>query len=71
MAIKSPDLIAAVIRLPERLIFIASVYVEGGDSLALYNACGYLRRAITIVRRDIGAVVNIMIIGDFNRHDQL
>ncbi|KAJ5494161.1 hypothetical protein N7463_010248 [Penicillium fimorum] len=71
VAIESPDLTAAVIRLPERLIFIASVYVEGGDSLALDDACGHLRRAIAIVRRDTGAVVNIMIMGDFNRHDQL
>jgi hypothetical protein len=71
VAIKSPDLIVAVIRLPERLIFIVSVYAEGGDSLALDNTCSHLRRAIAIVRRDIGAVVNIMIIGDFNRHDQL
>jgi hypothetical protein len=28
VAIESPDLTAAVIRLPERLIFMASVYVE-------------------------------------------
>ncbi|KAJ5292091.1 hypothetical protein N7478_001342 [Penicillium angulare] len=71
VAIESPDLTAAVIRLPERLIFIASVYVEGGDSLALDDACGHLRKAIAMVRRDTGAVVNIMIMGDFNRHDQL
>ncbi|KAJ5152544.1 hypothetical protein N7492_009824 [Penicillium capsulatum] len=51
--IESPDLTAAVIRLPERLIFMASVY------------------AITNVRRDAGTVVEIMIVGDFNRHDQL
>ncbi|KAJ5556668.1 hypothetical protein N7494_000583 [Penicillium frequentans] len=71
VTIESPDLTAAVIRLPERLIFIASVYVEGGDSSALDDACGHLRRAIAMVRRDTGAVVNIMIMGDFNRHDQL
>ncbi|KAJ5543771.1 hypothetical protein N7494_005050 [Penicillium frequentans] len=71
VAIESPDLTAAVIRLPERLIFIASVYVEGGDAMALDDACGHLRRAIAMVRRDTGAVVNIMIMGDFNRHDQL
>ncbi|KAJ5288046.1 hypothetical protein N7478_003732 [Penicillium angulare] len=49
----------------------SSVYVEGGDSLALDDACGHLRKAIAMVRRDTGAVVNIMIMGDFNRHDQL
>ncbi|OQE33235.1 hypothetical protein PENNAL_c0902G07885, partial [Penicillium nalgiovense] len=67
----SPDLTAAVIRLPERLVFIASVYVEGGEASALSDACGRLRKAITKVRRDTGTVVEIMITGDFNRHDQL
>jgi hypothetical protein len=71
VAIESPDLTAAVIRLPERLIFMASVYVEGGDASALVCACDHLKKAITMVRRDTGAVVDIMIMGDFNRHDQL
>ncbi|KAJ5260426.1 hypothetical protein N7505_009807 [Penicillium chrysogenum] len=69
--IESPDLTAAVIRLPERLVFIASVYVEGGEASALSDACDRLRKAITMVRRDTGTVVEIMIKGDFNRHDQL
>ncbi|KAJ5414923.1 hypothetical protein N7509_000021 [Penicillium cosmopolitanum] len=71
VAVESPDLTAAVVRLPGRLIFIASVYVEGGDASALDLACGHLRKAITGVRRGTGAVVDIMIMGDFNRHDQL
>ncbi|KAJ6168143.1 hypothetical protein N7497_000986 [Penicillium chrysogenum] len=45
--IESPDLTAAVIRLPERLVFIASVYVEGGEASALSDACDRLRKAIT------------------------
>ncbi|KAJ5253215.1 hypothetical protein N7489_003625 [Penicillium chrysogenum] len=53
VAIESPDLTAAVIRLPERLIFMASV------------------KAVAKVRRDTGAVVEVMVVGDFNRHDQL
>ena len=69
--IESPDLTAAVIRLPERLIFMASVYVEGGDAAALDDACDRLRKAITKVRQDAGTVVEIIIVGDFNRHDQL
>ncbi|KAJ6041450.1 hypothetical protein N7460_006840 [Penicillium canescens] len=69
--IESPDLTAAVIRLPERLIFMASVYVEGGDAVALDDACDRLRKAISKVRQDAGTVVEIMIVGDFNRHDQL
>jgi hypothetical protein len=69
--IDSPDLTAAVIRLPGRLIFMASVYVERGDAQALHDTCNSLREAITKVRRDTGTVVEIMIVGDFNRHDQL
>jgi hypothetical protein len=69
--IESPDLIAAVIRLPEHLIFIALVYVKGGDALALDDVYDRLRKAITKVRRDAGTMVEIMIVGDFNRHDQL
>ncbi|EED11817.1 hypothetical protein TSTA_109970 [Talaromyces stipitatus ATCC 10500] len=45
--IESPDLTAAVIRLPERLIFMALVYVEHGDAQALRDTCNHLRKAIT------------------------
>ncbi|XP_024085711.1 uncharacterized protein LOC106673500, partial [Cimex lectularius] len=69
--IGSPDLTAAVVRLPERLIFMASVYVEGGDAQALRDTYSSLRKAITKVRQDTGAVVEVLIVGDFNRHDQL
>jgi hypothetical protein len=69
--IKSPDLTAVVIRLPERLIFMASVYVEGGDTQALRDTCVSLRKVITKVRQDTGTVVEVLIVGDFNRHDQL
>ncbi|KAJ5464915.1 uncharacterized protein N7458_000601 [Penicillium daleae] len=62
--IESPDLTAAVIRLPERLIFIVSVYVEGGNASALDDAYNHLRNAITKVRRDTGAVVEVLIGGD-------
>jgi hypothetical protein len=50
---------------------MASVYVEGGDASALDCACDHLRKAITMVRRGIGAMLDIMIMGDFNRHNQL
>jgi hypothetical protein len=35
------------------------------------RSCDHLRKAIIKVRRDTGAVVDIIIMGDFNRHDQL
>ncbi|KAJ5921577.1 hypothetical protein N7454_009051 [Penicillium verhagenii] len=69
--VESSDITAAMVRLPERLVFMASVYVEGGNVSALDDACSHLRDVITKVRRDTGAVVDILIAGDFNRHDQL
>jgi hypothetical protein len=48
--IESLDLMAAVIRLPKQLIFMASVYMEGGNALALDDACNYLLNVITKVR---------------------
>ncbi|KAI3281822.1 hypothetical protein DTO002I6_9659 [Penicillium roqueforti] len=69
--VESPDITAAVIRLPERRVFLASVYVKGGSISALDDACNHLRDATTKVRRETGAVVDTLIVGDFNRHDQL
>ncbi|KAJ6038754.1 hypothetical protein N7460_007471 [Penicillium canescens] len=43
----------------------------GGDTSALDGACDHLRKAVAKVRRDTGAVVEVMVVGDFNRHDQL
>jgi hypothetical protein len=68
---ETPDLTAAVVRLPERLIFMASAYVEGGDARALCDTCNHLRKTIIKVRRNTDTVVDIMIVGDFNRHDLL
>jgi exonuclease III len=69
--IESPDITAAVVRLPDRLILVTSVYVPGGDPQALRVTCDNLRKAVRDVRRDGGAVVEVVIAGDFNRHDQL
>ena len=69
MSIESPDLTAAVIRLPERLIFMALVYVEGGDTAVLLEIYDYLRKAIIEVRQDTGIALEIIIVGDFNRYD--
>jgi exonuclease III len=69
--IESPDITAAIVRLPGRLVLVASVYVPGGDTQALRNACSHLSRAIADARRDASTVVEMVIAGDFNRHDQL
>jgi hypothetical protein len=67
VSIESPDLTAAVIRLPERLIFMASVYVEGGNAAALLETRDYLRKAITEVRRNTGTALEIIIVGGFGK----
>ena len=71
MAIQSPDITAAMIRLPERLILVASVYVPGIDAQALRDTCDLLRKSIQEARRKADRVVELVIVGDFNRHDQL
>lgn len=50
---------------------MASVYVEGGDAQALHDTYSSLHKAITKVRQDTGTVVEALIVGDFNQHDQL
>lgn len=50
---------------------VVSVYVEGGNAQALMEICDMLRTAAMEVRRGAGQVVDVVIVGDFNRHDQL
>lgn len=71
VAVESSDLTAAVITLPGRKILVVSVYVEGVNVQALTDACNLLRTTITETRRDSGQVVDVVLVGDFNRHDQL
>ncbi len=71
VAIPSPDITAAIIRLPERSILVVSVYVPGIDAQALQVTCNSLRKIIQEVRRKADTVVELVIVGDFNRHDQL
>ncbi|KAH7464563.1 hypothetical protein FOMA001_g17543 [Fusarium oxysporum f. sp. matthiolae] len=61
----------SVVRLPDRLVFTASVYVPGGDAQALQDICAKLRKAIKEVRQRSGRAVDLVIAGDFNRHDQM
>ncbi|KAJ0136970.1 Uncharacterized protein HZ326_20046 [Fusarium oxysporum f. sp. albedinis] len=54
VAVQSPDVTAAVIQLPDRPVFTASVYVPGGDAQALQDICTKLRKAIREVKQMIG-----------------
>ena len=69
--IESPDMTAAVVRLPDRLILVVSVYVPGDNARALRETCDHLRKTVREVRRGAGTVVEVVMAGDFNRHDQL
>ncbi len=71
VAIPSPDITAAIIPLPERSILVASVYVPGIDAQALQDTCNNLRKTMQEVRSKANTVVELVIVGDFNRHDQL
>jgi hypothetical protein len=53
------------------LVLTASVYVPGGDAQTLQDTCIKLGRAIAEVRRRSGRAVDVVITGDFNRHDQM
>ena len=69
--IESPDLTAAIVRLNERRVLVVSVYIPGGDRQALHDACNKLDTVIQDARRRAGTVVDVVLAGDFNQHDQL
>lgn len=45
--------------------------MPGIDAQALRDTCDHLRKSIQEARRKAGIVVEVVIVGDFNRHDQL
>lgn len=71
LPIASPDITAAVIRLPDRRMLVASVYVPVQNPQMLRQACELLRQAIRNVRGGTGERVDVVLVGDFNRHDYL
>lgn len=69
--VRSADLTAAVLRLPDRAILVVSVYVEGNGPEALIDTLHKLRQLIHETRNRIGTRTDVILAGDFNRHDQL
>ena len=67
--IPSADLTAAKIQLPDRMVLMVSVYVEGGSDEALEGVVGELARLIRRFRGRIGTRIDIILAGDFNRYD--
>lgn len=69
--VESSDLTAVVLRLPRRRVLVGSVYVEGVAKQALADACRLLWKVFDETSRDTGEEVEVLILGDFNGHDQL
>ncbi|KAI7758835.1 hypothetical protein LZL87_013818 [Fusarium oxysporum] len=69
--IPSPDLTAAIVRFPERDVLVVSVYIEGRNEQALEAAMGQLHTAIAEFRNGSGRRTDVILVGDFNRHDTL
>ncbi len=71
LPIPSADLTAAVLRLPERDVLVVSVYVQARSAEMLASAVGALHELIRSFRDSTGRRTDVVLIGDFNRHDLL
>ncbi|KAI7705111.1 hypothetical protein KC353_g13078 [Hortaea werneckii] len=69
--VPSADITVVLLRLPDRSVLLASVYVEGGNASALGETVMLLDDAISTSQRRGGPRIDLVIAGDFNRHDQL
>lgn len=69
--VQSADLTVVLLRLLDRLVLLASVYVEGANSVALSETLGLLDDAISTAQRRSGPRLDVVVASDFNRHDQL
>ncbi|SCV61221.1 uncharacterized protein FFFS_15790 [Fusarium fujikuroi] len=71
VAIPSADLTGAILRWPDREVLVVSVYVAGQDECALHTAMRQLHTTIASFRSGTGKRADMVLAGDFNRHDQL
>ncbi len=69
--IRSLDITAAILRLPDRQVLVVSVYMLKQDPRALRSACDDLHKIIIDTRRNAGTAVDVVIAGDFNQYDQM
>jgi hypothetical protein len=67
----SADLTVALLRLPDRSVLLASVYVEGANDAALRGTIRLLDDAVSTAQRCGGPRLNVVVASDFNRHDQV
>lgn len=71
MSVPSADLTVVLLRLPDSAVLVASVRVEGANAAALGATMDLLAKAIHDSQHRGGPRLDIIIAGDFNRHDQL
>ena len=71
VSVPSADLTVALLRLPDRSVLLASVYVEGANETALSGTMRLLDDAVNMAQRRGGPRLDVVVAGDFNRHDQL
>lgn len=69
--VPSADLTAAILHLPDRALLVVSVYIEGRNTGALLEAMHKLRQLIDGFSSNIHMRTDVILAGDFNRHDQL
>jgi hypothetical protein len=67
----SADLTVALLRLPDRSVLLASVYVEGANDAALSGTMRLLDDVVSTAQRRGGPRLDVVVASDFNRHDQL
>jgi endonuclease/exonuclease/phosphatase family metal-dependent hydrolase len=68
--VDSSDITAALLSLPGREILLLSVYIPCQDTDALEEAANHIRQATQSVQQRRGPV-EVILAGDFNRHDTL
>jgi hypothetical protein len=71
IALDSADITAAVLRLPDRSILILSIYVPKADLATLQRILQLLQQAIRSAYHQTHTRLDVLVAGDFNRHDQL
>uniref|UniRef100_A0A093ULR6 Retrovirus-related Pol polyprotein from type-1 retrotransposable element R1 n=1 Tax=Talaromyces marneffei PM1 TaxID=1077442 RepID=A0A093ULR6_TALMA len=69
--VASSDLTAAILQLLDRAVLVVSVYVEGSNDEALISTVRQLHNLSVNIRGREGRRTDVLIMGDFNRHDQL
>lgn len=71
MNVPLADLTEVLLRLPDRRVFLASVYVERANATALDKTVLLLDGTIRTTRQRGGPRLDVVVVGDFNRHGQL